>query len=183
MTANILLAILVILAALVVVTRANASDPSKGTVVSETIVATWRCQDKLPEERTPARSPWKHHSRGYWVRELNLWTLRLRACRATLARRAYEWNWQAWLPDYGARLAVCETSMNWGFVGSSTDGHFVSAFAISVQEYDRDAARMGVRGWWDRPAPPSPWEQWQAARGHYARFGDGWTGHCHGIMR
>jgi hypothetical protein len=59
----------------------------------------------------------------------------------------------------------------------------VSAFAISVREYDRNAALMGVRGWWAKPYPPSPWEQWQAAIGHYKRFGDGWTGHCHGIMR
>src|SRR5690242_17566477 len=32
---------------------------------AETIVATWRCQDKLPVARTHAYSPWKPHSRAF----------------------------------------------------------------------------------------------------------------------
>ncbi len=56
---------------------AKASDPRHGVVIANTIVATWNCQDKIPTERTAARSPWKHHTQAYWARELNLWTLRL----------------------------------------------------------------------------------------------------------
>jgi hypothetical protein len=182
MTPYLLITVVSLLAALLVATRADGAGPSLKTRTAEKIVATWNCQDKIPQKRTWAYSPWKPHSQAFRRWQLNLWTLRLKKCRAVLARRAYEWNWQAWLPAHAARLAVCETSMDWHFVGSSTDGHFVSAFAISVNVYNRDAARMGVRGWWDTPYPPSPWEQWQAAIGHYRLFGDGWTGRCHGIM-
>ncbi len=166
----------------VFVTAARAAGPNLKVKTAQTIAATWNCQDRIPEPHTPAYSPWKPHSQEFRRTQLNLWTLRLKKCRAIVARRAYEWNPQRWLPDHGRRLAICETSMRWDFVGSSSDGHFVSAFAISVSVYNRDAARMGVRGWWDKPFPPSPWEQWMAAIGHYKMFGDGWTGRCHGIM-
>ncbi len=53
---------------------------------SQAIVATWRCQDKIPEPRTRARSPWKPHSIGFRRKQLNLWTAKLNRCRATLAR-------------------------------------------------------------------------------------------------
>ncbi len=79
-----LIALLFLLA--INVASAKAADPPKGVVVSNTIVQTWNCQDKLPTSRTRARSPWKHHTAAYWARELNLWTLRLNRCRATLAR-------------------------------------------------------------------------------------------------
>lgn len=160
-------------------TATRAADPPKGRVVSETIVATWRCQDKLPQARTQARSPWKHHSAGYWAAELNLWNQRLGACRAVLARRAFEWNWQAWLPRNWYLVGSCESGYggdpNWFHSNRS----YVSAFGIQRGAfngaYDSDAHKVGMPGWDEVPGGrPSPWQQYKTALSHYHSFGDGW---------
>ncbi len=184
MTAYLLVASLIFLAALLVATRAQgAAAPNIKVRTSEAIVATRNCDAKVPRDTPRAYSPWKPHSESFRRWQLNFWTLRLNECRAILKRRAYEWNWQAWLPEHGRRLAVCEQGLDWFATGHTQDGTFVSAFSISVNEYDRDAALMGVRPYYVKgKGVPSPWEQWQAAKGHYKRFGDGWTGNCHGIM-
>ncbi len=75
-------------------------------------------------------------------------------------------NWQA--------LGACETGYgrrpgNFNHANSS----YVSAFGISRREYDADAAYFGTPPWNDRH-PPTPRQQLAAARGHLARFGDGW---------
>ncbi len=132
-----------------------------------TIVATWNCQDKIPQPRTAARSPWKHHSARYWDRELNLWTNRLSACRAILARRAYEWNWQAWLPDKWRRIGVCETQLNWQHQNSSYEGAF--GFATSSWDAFKPA------GYPDHASQATPWQQYQVALRIYYRYGfSGW---------
>lgn len=88
------LTFLVIASSLVLVVSSYGRDPSKGAVVSELVVATWQCQDMLHPDvsvykrRTAARSPWVPHSSRYWVRERNLWTVRLKTCTARLHRRA-----------------------------------------------------------------------------------------------
>ncbi len=153
--------------ALAVATRAPAADPPKGGVVAREILATWNCQDKIPQQRTQARSPWKHHSRGYWQAELNRWQARHRKCQAVLDRRAYEWNWQAWLPDKWRRIGVCETGLDFHF----TNSQYVSAFGIARSSWA--AFRPAFV-----PATPelaSPWQQWQVALAIYARYGfSGW---------
>lgn len=67
-------------------------DPLPGRI-ARTVVATWTCQDNLhPEQpvyerRTRARNPWKPHSHGYRVAELNRWKLRLKRCTRRLQVR------------------------------------------------------------------------------------------------
>ncbi|MES2360110.1 MAG: hypothetical protein V4529_17345 [Gemmatimonadota bacterium] len=174
MTAHTLLSLYLVAAALAVVSRADGAGPTIQTRTAQTIVATWRCEDKLPRARTFARSPWKPHSTGFRVAELARWQHRLTACRAVLKRRAYEWAWKEWLPDNWAKLGACETGYgqrpgNW----FHHNALYVSAFGISRREYDADAAYFGAPPWNDTK-PPSPYNQYLAAKGHYARFGDGW---------
>jgi hypothetical protein len=155
------------------------------TRIAEAQVALWGCQDHLNVERTRySVTPWAlPRSPAYRAWVLNRWTLRLKTCRAALREQVRQWNWQAWLPGYRVKgpldwygVGRCETGgggdPNWFHANSS----FVSAFGISVREYDNDAAYMGVRPWYVKgQPPPSPWEQYQAAVGHYKRFGDGWS--------
>jgi hypothetical protein len=156
---------------------AYAKAPSIQLRTSQEIVATWTCEDKIPQDRTPARSPWKHHSTSYRAAELNLWQGRLADCRKTLADRAREWNWAAWLPRNWYLVGSCETGYggppNW-FHGNSS---YVSAFGIqrgsAGGQYDNDAAKVGMPPWNDAH-PPSPWAQYQTALSHYRSFGDGW---------
>lgn len=99
-----------------------------------------------------------------------------RSC--TIARRlvrvheqkVYEYNydWEKWLPYNWQGVARCETHFNW----EHSNSVFVSAFGISWREYNADAAYMGAPPWHVRHTPR---DQYLAALGHYARFGDGWT--------
>lgn len=144
--------------------RISGARPSMAVRVSTQIVLTWRCQDQLGVDRTPARSPWAlaRHSSGYRIWLLNRWMLRRTACLQALAEVKRQWGWQAWLPDKWRRVGICETGLNWHHANSS----YVSAFGISRQAYDEDAAVMGAPPWNDR-VHPSPWNQYQAALGHY----------------
>ena len=156
------------------------------------ITATWQCQDKIPATRTKNHYyPWVPHSQAFRAAQINKWRLRHKRCKAYLDRRAYEWNWQAF-PSWVIRLGVCESGgsggappgvPNWFARGSSSDGTFYSAFNISRSVYDRDAHHMGVRGWYEGPGVPSPYEQAMAVIGHVRLYGDGFTGRCHGIAR
>jgi hypothetical protein len=166
MTPYLFITALLFIAAINIAT-AKAADPPKGEVVSNTIVATWNCQDKLPQHRTAARSPWKHHTQAYWARELNLWTNRLTACRAILTERARQWNWQAWLPDKWRRIGQCETQLNWQHQNSSYEGAF--GFATSSWDAFKPA------GYPDHASQASPWQQYQVALAIYNRYGlSGW---------
>jgi hypothetical protein len=148
-----------VVASLVLVTTATASPAEK---VARTITALWSCQDAIGQKRTKAGNVWAKHSPGYRQWQLLAWQGRLEQCR--------QWNWQSWLPANWVAVARCETGINW----SHYNGSYRSAFGISTREYDADARYKGVRGWFDGPKPPTPWEQYQAALGHYERFGDGW---------
>lgn len=86
MTPLILLIALTFVAALAIATRADSAGPTVQTRTAQAIVATWRCEDKVPRPRTRAYSPWKPHSQKFRRAQLNLWTKRLKACRAILAR-------------------------------------------------------------------------------------------------
>lgn len=146
---------------------ARAGTPKLPGQTARTIVATWRCQDKLPQPRTHARSPWKPHSHGYRQAELQRWQHRLAACRKTLERRAYEWNWQQWLPDKWRRIGVCETQLNWRHYNSSYEGAF--GFATSSWDAFKPA------GYPDHASQASPWMQYQVALAIYRRYGlSGW---------
>lgn len=161
---------LVLLFTLAAAAEARTSLPGQ---TARAIVAVWTCETQLGRERTRAYSPWRPHSQAFRRWQINLWTNRKHACLAELHERARQWNWQAFLPDKWRRVGVCETGLNWFHANSS----YVSAFGISVREYDNDARYMGVRPWYVRgQGVPSPWEQWRAAVGHYTRFGgfSGW---------
>lgn len=80
----------------------------------------------------------------------------------------YQYNWEEWLPWNWKNVASCETHFNWEHSNRS----FVSAFGISWREYNADAAYMGAPPWHVRHTPR---DQYKAALGHYARFGDGWS--------
>jgi hypothetical protein len=165
----------IVAAALATASVASAERETKTSLwISNTIVATWRCQDKLPAARTtPGESPWKlgRHSENYRQALLTKWIKRKNDCLAVLEERARQWNWQAFLPGEWRRLGVCETGLNW----RHANGSFVSAFGISRQAYDEDAAVMGAPPWNDA-RPPSPWNQYQAALGHHRIHGgfSGW---------
>lgn len=82
--------------------------------------------------------------------------------------KSYYYNWESWLPYNWKGVARCETHFNW----EHSNSRFVSAFGISWREYNADAAYMGAPPWHIRHTPR---DQYNAALGHYARFGDGWT--------
>lgn len=144
----------------------------------------WQCQDYLGRERSRVGvSPWSlPRSVAYRAWVLNLWKLRVKDCRADLAERKRQWNWQAF-PRWIRDLARCESSYNWWAEGSSSDGTFYSAFNIGRTRYDEVAHHMGVRGWREGPGVPSPYEQAMAVIGYVRLYGDGFTGRCHGIAR
>jgi hypothetical protein len=169
--------ILTVICTCAIVGLARASPPTLPTLIAETEVATWKCQDQLQLPRTQySIPPWKlPKSRLYRQWTLQLWQQRHAACLIALHERARQWNWQAFLPDKWRRVGICETGLNW----RHANGQYVSAFGISRREYDRDAASMHAPPWNDA-RPPSPWDQYQAALGHYHRFGgfSGWS--CRG---
>lgn len=157
---------LCLVAALAVATRSEAKDNVKAQT-ARTIVATWRCQDKLPVPRTKAYSPWKPHTKAFRHWQLQLWTKRLASCRAILNERARQWNWQAWLPDHWRRVAQCETQLNWQHSNSSYQGAF--GFAISSWDAFKN------KGYPDEAWQATPWEQYQTALNIYNRYGmSGW---------
>lgn len=99
--------------------------------------------------------------------------------KAHAARKAYaHWRWYHyawwdWLPMNWQLLGACETGYgrrpgNW----EHTNSRFTSAFGISWAEYDANSAYMGGPPWHVRHTPR---DQYNAALGHLARFGDGWT--------
>ena len=146
---------------------AKAGGPSLKVRTSEAITATWRCQDKIPQTRTPAYSPWKHHSHAFRVWQYNLWTGRLKACQAVLTERARQWNWQAWLPDKWRRIAICETGLNWQHQNSSYEG----AFGFATSSWDN----FKPAGYPDHASQATPWQQYQVALAIYNRYGfSGW---------
>jgi hypothetical protein len=151
----------------VVATAARAATPNLKVRTAEAIVATWQCQDKIPQERSRAYSPWKPHSHSFRVAQLNLWQHRLAACRAVLAERARQWNWQAWLPDKWRRIGICETQLNWQHYNSSYEGAF--GFATSSWRQFKNP------GYPDHANQASPWQQYQVALNIYRRYGfSGW---------
>ena len=152
---------------------ASATPTPLPTLIAETEVAVWRCQDQLAIPRTKySISPWKlPKSQAYRKWTLELWKQRRTACLLALHEQARQWNWQAWLPDKWRRIGICETQLNW----RHSNGSHVSAFGISRQAYNQDAAVYGAPAWDDRRIP-SPWNQYQAALGHYKLHGGfaGW---------
>lgn len=103
---------------------------------------------------------------------------RFKAKEAAIAVREwveYHYAWEEWLPANWQALGACETGYGRrpGNFHHANSG-FVSAFGISRSIYDRDAAYYGGPPWDDRNHP-TPRQQYLAALGHYAMFGDGWT--------
>ena len=141
-------------------------------------VRAWSCQDHLDITRTrasvtvwalPTSVPYRA-----WVSDL--WENRAAKCMAVLRENQRQYDWQSWLPDKWARVGACETGYgkrpgNWHHANS----RFVSAFGISRQAYDEDAAVYGAPPWNDAHHP-TPFQQYQAARGHYYLHGgfSGW---------
>ncbi len=139
--------------------------------MAQAIVATWNCQDKIPQQRSKARSPWKHHTRGYWARELNLWTTRLASCRAVLTERARQWNWQAWLPPHWYRVGSCETGYGGDPNWHHNSGAYQGAFGFAVSSWDA----FRLPGYPSEAYLASPWQQYQVALAIYRRYGmSGW---------
>ncbi len=146
---------------------ARAAGPNLKVKTAQTIVATWRCQDKIPQARTSARSPWKPHSIGFRRAELQRWQNRWRQCTYLLHERARQWNWQAWLPDKWVRIARCETGMNWRHYNSQFEGAF--GFATSSWREFAPAGYPAHAHW------ATPWQQYMVALAIYRRYGlSGW---------
>ena len=172
-------------------------DAKTTTLIAETTVQVWNCQDKLillgqRKTRDNLQSPWSLPKSAKY----RTWVLKQRikkqaACLKKLHRIAYEWNWQAF-PSWIIRLGVCESGgsggaapgePNWFAEGSSSHGTFYSAFNIGRTRYDGAAHHMGVRGWNEGHGVPSPWEQAMTVIGYVRIHGDGFTGRCAGIAR
>lgn len=164
------------------------------TLLAETMVSTWTCQDRLGVTRSLAKhSPWAlgKHSPGFRAALLSKWSQKRNACKEALQERKRQWNWQAF-PRWIVSLAVCESGgsggqpsgfPNWWAEATSSDGSFYSAFNIGRTRYDLAAHHMGVRGWSEGAGIPSPYEQAMAVIGYVRTYGDGFSGRCAGIAR
>ena len=132
---------------------------------------TWDRQADFGRRAT--RSPVARGKSCSWVRyAAGEWKAR---AAAALTRWNHHFAWWLWLPANWQDLGACETGYgqrpgNFAHANSK----YVSAFGISRREYDADAAYFGAPPWNDTN-PPTPRQQYAAARGHLARFGDGWT--------
>jgi hypothetical protein len=101
------------------------------------------------------------------------WVARARSARLRLeAWREHHFDWRSWLPANWYALGSCETGYGGDPNWEHSNGRFTSAFGISWAEYDADAAYMGAPPWHVRHTPR---DQYDAALGHLARFGDGWS--------
>jgi len=134
---------------------------------------TYERQDAR-DGRHATRSPIVRGKACKWARYASeVWRARARAA----ARRLEEWleyqyAWEKWLPSNWYRLGSCETGYGGAPNWEHSNSRFTSAFGISWAEYDADAAYNGAPPWRVRHTPR---DQYLAALGHYARFGDGWT--------
>jgi hypothetical protein len=135
----------------------------------------WHRQDARSGARA-TRSPVARRRSCHWARfAAETWVARAVSARRALEEWRREFAWWIWLPANWRRLGACETG--YGREPGNfrhANGSFVSAFGISRSIYDSDAAYFGAPPWNDSD-PPTPREQYDAARGHYARFGDGWS--------
>lgn len=100
------------------------------------------------------------------------WREKAHTARTTLAKWiAYQYDWRSWLPRNWYLVGSCESGYGGDPNWEHTNSRFTSAFGISWAEYNADAAYMGAPPWNVRHTPR---DQYKAALGHYARFGDGW---------
>jgi len=164
-----MLPILLVVSSLVLVGTAGAVDESVTRKMNHSthVVKFFKNHQWLraPNQPNCKSVPWTKSckiARRVYLRE----TKQL-AILTEIIRTDYEFNWQSWLPPNWKAVASCETHFNWEHNNSS----FVSAFGISWREYNADAAYMGAPPWNIRHTPR---DQYKAALGHYARFGDGW---------
>lgn len=117
----------------------------------------------------PARRWWGCNSARRRAVE---WRAKAHEARVTLAKWiAYQYDWRTWLPRNWYLVGSCESGYGGDPNWEHSNSRFTSAFGISWQEYDADAAYMGAPPWNVRHTPR---DQYKAALGHYARFGDGW---------
>ncbi len=167
MTALILISIITLAYAAV----AAADRPSIQTRTARTIVATWQCQDKIPQPRSRAYSPWKPHSAGFRQAELHRWQDRWRRCTYVLRERARQWNYTAWMPRHWIDLAACESGSsppNWRH---HTD--YEGAFGFAPGSWDG----YKLPGYPDSASDASPWQQWRVAlriAAHYHSIAGSW---------
>jgi hypothetical protein len=171
-----MLTIAAITTLLVTANLATAAAPRMSTRIAETIVSTWRCQDKLPVARMHARSPWKPHSAAYRAAELQRWQQRLQGCQAILKERARQWNWQAFTTAMERAVAMCETQLNWRHSSTGYGGAY--GFARSSWDAFKPA------GYPAEPEQATPWQQTVVARRIHDRYGwSGWGCVTHGGYR
>lgn len=117
----------------------------------------------------PARRWWGCNSAR---RRAGEWREKAHAARVTLEKWiAYQYDWRSWLPRNWYLVGSCESGYGGDPNWEHSNNRFTSAFGISWQEYNADAAYMGAPPWNVRHTPR---DQYRAALGHYARFGDGW---------
>ena len=87
--------------------------------------------------------------------------------------QAWQWKWQAWLPDKWARIGACETGYGkrpgrWDW----NSGTYQGAFGFAVSSWDQ----FKPVHWWPSEAYlATPWQQYQTALAIYRRYGlSGW---------
>jgi hypothetical protein len=123
----------------------------------------------MGQEGLPVRRWWGCNSARRRAVE---WRAKAHQARVELtAWVKYQYDWRSWLPRNWYLVGSCESGYGGDPNWEHTNHRFTSAFGISWREYDADAAYMGAPPWHVRHTPR---DQYKAALGHYARFGDGW---------
>ena len=166
--------LLITVTALILTATAAAKAPSLQLRTSQQIVATWTCETQRGIPRTRAASPWKPHTAGYRRAQLNLWTLKRKACIQALHAR----------DDVLRRLrrGLANTPMQGTEAALEAAGRrhgispvFMAAVAGTESSYGAAACannRMNVWGLsscgsgWYVPT----WNSWADAFDFYARF-------------
>lgn len=86
--------------------------------------------------------------------------------------QAWQWKWQAWLPDKWQRIGACETGYgkrpgNW----KHNSGSYQGAFGFAVSSWDA----FRLPGYPSEAYNATPWQQYRVALEIYKRYGlSGW---------
>lgn len=154
--AHALLGVLAVVAALAVVTRAQASDPLIGGVVAREIIATRTCQTQLGVQRTAVPSPgnpspWKiaHHNRSWKAAYLHKWEQRHAACLKRLHARADALRTGQYdaLPDRDLYALADQAAAHGGVYSERWGDASTILKSVCYEAVRRSFARFGTEQW------------------------------------
>ena len=162
------------IATLILASAAYAKAPSLQLRTSQMIVATWTCETQRGIPRSQATSPWKPHSAGFRRAQLNLWTLKRKACLQALhAHDAILRSLRRGLagtPMQGTERALEAAGRRYG-----VSPVFMAAVAGTESSYGAAACSNNHFNVWGLSSCGSgwyvpQWSSWTQAFDFYARF-------------